>query len=342
MLVRVALVAGWLTGCVAAPREVEVVLTPGPKDVAIEVTLHDVRGLATDELTRFETFGEFATWKPDWVHEFPWAPDPARFEFQPSDAGLSLRMSGTMPRAAFDGCAQVQADGGVRCEGFPLARVGASWVATSAVLKSVRLPEGQATRWAADAGVITFRAPIEAGSDQAVLDGPSLRSAFELWRRDPSKAAAALDAIHRAEARFVDPKAGAAWGAEVSDLAKCRGEPWCGLRREALRRKQLLLVWLLLTAGEEESQWPARPPPDAPWPGPSSLDRQVVSGERLSPTERGKVREAYDQTLERWRKTGQSSWARGAFETVCQRGHTPVHPSDWATVCARLTPSEAP
>lgn len=337
MLVRLLAVSVVvLSGCLAAPREVEVTLTPGPTQVAIEVRLHDVHTSARDELTQFRVFGELAAWRAEWASDFNWAPSPDVFEFSAGDAGLELTMRGSMSRQAFEACAQVQADGGVRCEGFPLARLGAQWVATPAVLNSVRLPKTQVTRWPVDAGVIVFRSPIDPGSDQPVLDGPSLRGGFETWRRDPAAARATLAAMKKSEADFLDPKA--PWEADQRELAGCRGEPWCALRLEALRRQQLVLVEQVLRASVEGGVELTAAPESGLGPALGSPEGRLVPVEHLAPIDELRTRVQYDVVLDRARATGHVSWAPSTFRAACPVGpaRRPAWKPKWGLVCTRL------
>jgi hypothetical protein len=247
-------------GCVAAPREVETTIDLGPQKVELDVRLKDIRTSGSRDLAQLRIFSEFATWKADWISDFPWAPTPSRFEYLSDGGQLDLAMHASMPRADFDRCARAAADAGV-CEDFPLELGKAGYSIRPQVLKTKGLvvdPKAKTT-WAADAGRIGYRVPLSDSEDKFIGDGPSLARGFELYRADPAAAAETIKKIDSAEELF-DRGSVADWVKELAALGACNVQPWCGFRQEAARRDQLRLVYSYLKSRPEAGESMRLPP----------------------------------------------------------------------------------
>jgi hypothetical protein len=325
---------GWVViGCIAAPREVEATLELGAQQVEIDVRLRDIRTSSTDDLTQLRVFNEFAQWTPEWVSGVPWAPTPAKFDYQGDAGRLDLAMHGTMARADFDTCARAASDAGV-CKDFPLELRQTGYAVRPEVLasKSLLVDAKMKSFWPADAGRISYRVRLNANDDAFIDHGPSLGRGFELFQSSPKQAAVTLKQIEASEELFVSGSA-ADWQKDVAGVESCVEPPWCRLRQEAVGREQTRLVYSYLRT-QPEAGAGIRVPPKRHIDFLGESLTALLPKDRLTPIDALRLRVRYDVQLADYREQGWLSLGQSAWGSVCRPDA--IKKQSLKDFCARL------
>ena len=246
-------------GCYAAPREVAVTIELGPQRVVLGAELLDVRTPMPDPLGQLRAFEGVSAWQPTWTDDLPWAPSPTRFEYSTDGGQLDLLLRAELPRAQFDACAR-SVDAG--CRKFPLVLAEGRYSVDPEVLQSLVVDASQPTSWAADAGRITFRFALRpADAPFLKAGGFSLAPAFLLFRGDPLAASETVRRAAQLEETFRSRRLDL-WTQELERERACRGEPWCGLRQDAIELERLRLVHGYLYGLPEGGYGIQGPPPE--------------------------------------------------------------------------------
>lgn len=327
-----------MTGCLAAPREVETVVRLGAERVDIDVELRDIRTAvaANDDLGQLQIFGWLHAWQPEWTEEMPWAPTPHVYQFN-ADAGvLSLTMHGTMRRAAFDACARGFAmDGGAPvCPGFPL-QLDARGYSAQPFVDFMKLKAVSKTSWPANAKVLslTLHVPVEV---EKVAGGPRLIRGFELYQSKPAAAQATIDAIGATETRLNSSIDG--WKRAFAEVKTCFEMPWCALQREALRRSQAQLIYRTLQKSGEAGLGVREPPEYFRFVVPDGAGR-AVPADALPLIDALRLRVAYDAALIGYRDSGSFDWAAQAWlPQICRAAM--MKKKSLRELCTRLGSNE--
>lgn len=316
----------WL-GCYAAPREVRLTLDLGPQAVSLVADLRDVRTPAQDALTQLRVFDGVKEWSASDAQLLPWAEAPSKFEYASDGRQLDLALRATMPRDRFDACAR-STDGG--CPRFPLQLAGGRYAVMPDVLDAVLIDPGQATSWPADGGRVTFRFRLRESSAPLLFkDNHSLAPGFALHRGAPQAAAETVKRVEQLEAAFNAPSSGE-WAQQLELERGCTGEPWCGLRQDAIEGERLRLVHAHLRGRPEGGYGLQAPPPEF------GFGMREVGPKRPAPPEfplvdELRLRVEYDLQLAEHHRTGHPRPTLRGWSAACTSKKDAVR-----RFCARL------